>query len=215
MNFLENGARAARAVCRLEWSKRGEGTGFLVAPDLILTSYHVLKPPEYGGDLERRIRGCEVRFGAVRTPEGGVSAGDRVAKLHHNALKASSEPDQLDYALLKLREPVVDDYRILKASLSDEPIYKDQYANIIQHPLGGPMKVALRYNQIVEVMGERVYYLSDTLEGSSGSPVFDDEWRVIALHRAGGLQDQSGRVLLEANEGIPIAVILNRIIAYL
>jgi V8-like Glu-specific endopeptidase len=130
-------------------------------------------------------------------------------------LKASSEPDQLDYALLKLREPVVDDYRILKASLSDEPIYKDQYANIIQHPLGGPMKVALRYNQIVEVMGERVYYLSDTLEGSSGSPVFDDEWRVIALHRAGGLQDQSGRVLLEANEGVPIAVILNQIIAYL
>lgn len=73
------------------------------------------------------------------------------------------------------------------------------------------MKVALRYNQVVKLMPQRVYYLSDTLDGSSGSPVFDDEWQVIALHRATGLQDEQGETIVEANEGVPILDILTEI----
>jgi endonuclease G len=215
INFLIAGAEAARSVCRLEWRKRGEGTGFLVAPDLILTNYHVIQPPTYKGELETRLRTCEVRFGAVSTPEGGVSAGNKVVKLHKNALVHPSGVEQLDYALLRLKDPVDDGFRIIKATLSDEPIYQEQYANIIQHPGGGAMKVALRYNQVVKSLPGRVYYLSDTLRGSSGSPVFDDEWQVIALHRAAGLKDDTGQVLLEANEGVPILDILAEIKPYL
>jgi V8-like Glu-specific endopeptidase len=215
VSFLIAGARAAQSVCRLEWNKRGHGTGFLIAPDLILTNYHVIQPPTYQGDLGLRLRTCEVRFGAFSTPEGGVSAGNKVAKLHRDALVASSDVNQLDYALLRLREPVEDGSRIVRATLSDEQIYQEQYANIIQHPLGGAMKVALRYNQVVKLMPERVYYLSDTIEGSSGSPVFDDEWQVIALHRAAGLKDEKGQLLLEANEGIPILDITSEIKPYL
>ena len=211
VGFLSGGARAAQAVCRLEWQKQGQGTGFLVAPDLILTNYHVLYPPEYTGTVTTRLRACEVRFGAYRLPDGGISAGNRVTKLHPEALVAASETDQLDYALLRLREPVEDGARIVSALFSEDEIYEEQYANIIQHPLGKEMKVALRHNQVVALRPQRVYYLSDTLNGSSGAPVFDDEWRVIALHRAAGLRDEQGQVIVEANEGVPILDILREI----
>jgi V8-like Glu-specific endopeptidase len=215
ITFLTAGARAAGSVCRLEWNKQGQGTGFLVAPDLILTNYHVINPPGYTGELETRLRSCAVRFGAASTADGGVSAGNKLVKLHKEALVQSSAIAQLDYALLRLREPVEDGSLIVKASLSDEAIYEEQYANIIQHPLGGAMKVALRQNQVVKLLPSRVYYMSDTLEGSSGSPVFDDEWRVIALHRAAGLRDENGQVLLKANVGVPILDILAEIEPYL
>ncbi|MFN2134869.1 MAG: trypsin-like peptidase domain-containing protein [Candidatus Promineifilaceae bacterium] len=214
VEFLEAGARAARSVCRLEWGMKGEGSGFLVAPDLILTNYHVIEIPPgvvQAGGLPGRLKNCTVRFGAAKTE----SAGKRVVKLHQDALVKSSEPGQLDYALLRLKEPVEDDERIVSATLSGEEISEEQYANIIQHPLGDTMKVALRYNQVVKLAPGRVYYLSDTLKGSSGSPVFDDAWRVIALHRAGGLKDDEGQVILEANEGVPMLDILEEIQPYL
>jgi V8-like Glu-specific endopeptidase len=214
VEFLEDGARAARSVCRLEWGKKGEGTGFLVAPDLILTNYHVIEIPPgqvQGGGLDGRLKNCEVRFGATMRQAGGK----KLVKLHKNALVSKSEPDQLDYALLRLAEPVADGERVVPAALSGERISEDQFANIIQHPLRGPMKVALRDNQVVALRPQRVYYLSDTEAGSSGSPVFDDYWQVIALHRAGGLLDEAGKLVVEANEGVPILDILDEIRPYL
>jgi V8-like Glu-specific endopeptidase len=41
-------------------------------------------------------------------------------------------------------------------------------------------------NAVVLVGEGRVQYLTDTLPGSSGSPVFDADWNVVALHHSGG-----------------------------
>jgi hypothetical protein len=44
---------------------------------------------------------------------------------------------------------------------------------------------------------------TDTLPGSSASPVFNDSWRVVALHHAGGNLVKNARgERLFANEGI-------------
>ena len=215
IDFFIKGARASRSVCRLEWQKRGEGTGFLITNDLILTSYHVINPMGFYGDLTKRLQQCEIRFGAYRHPNGETSAGTRVVRLNQHGLISYSPFNDLDYALLQLLEPVSDRERIQPAMLSHEYVYEDQIANIIQHPFGGAMKVTLRHNQVIKILPKRVYYLSDTEDGSSGSPVFNDDWRVIALHRAAGLKDKHGNLILEANVGVPVTEIFNEIKDYL
>ena len=66
-----------------------------------------------------------------------------------------------------------------KAGLGD-------FATIIQHPEGNPKQIALRNNSIIDMsLADALIYVSDTAPGSSGAPVFNNEWQVIALHSAG------------------------------
>jgi len=43
IDFFMNGANAACSVCRLEWGKQGQGSGFLITPDLIIPNYPLAK----------------------------------------------------------------------------------------------------------------------------------------------------------------------------
>lgn len=49
---------------------------------------------------------------------------------------------------------------------------------------GYAKKVTLRNNNLFETAFPCVRYFTDTEAGSSGAPVFNDNWEVIALHRA-------------------------------
>ena len=54
-----------------------------------------------------------------------------------------------------------------------------------------------------------VQYVTSTLNGSSGSPVLNDAWEVIALHHAGGnLPEPTTQRRYFRNEGILIEKIL-------
>jgi len=60
-----------------------------------------------------------------------------------------------------------------------------QWVNIIQHPNGEPKQLVLRNNEIVDTPDRFLTYKTDTSPGSSGSPVYNDQWEVVALHHAG------------------------------
>lgn len=60
-----------------------------------------------------------------------------------------------------------------------------QWLNLIQHPNGEPKQLGLRENQLVDVLEEFLHYETDTAPGSSGSPVYNDRWEVVALHHSG------------------------------
>ena len=79
---------------------------------------------------------------------------------------------------------------------------------ILQHPRGEPLKLALDTNAIVSVNDNatRVTYRTNTEPGSSGSPCFNQDWRLVALHHSG---EPSFRP--KWNEGIPIAKIRARL----
>jgi hypothetical protein len=197
VNFLERGLQAARAVGRVEHHGSHVGTAFLVAPDVVLTNAHVVREIpvlEQGG----------VRFNV------GLQAE---AQWRYFAEQIVDSPvEELDFALLRLNAPASG----APVTLSTEAAYPAQPANILQHPggVGGLMHVALRYNAIVHVDPTRLYYVTDTEGGSSGSPVFDDDWRVIALHRA-GMVDDNRYPVKNANQGVPLTAIEPRIRPYL
>jgi len=87
--------------------------------------------------------------------------------------------------------------------LNSSPVYAlDQMVNIIQHPAGRHKEVALQKNVITNIYPTRVRYKTDTQRGSSGSPVFNNSWELIALHHAGGERDSAGNWI--SNQGIRI-----------
>ena len=81
-------------------------------------------------------------------------------------------------------------------------VYADeQHVNIVQHPKGRRKEVAVQQNQISGLFPTRVRYTTDTEPGSSGSPVFDNQWDLMAIHHAGG-EYSDGR--WKNNQGVRI-----------
>jgi V8-like Glu-specific endopeptidase len=71
--------------------------------------------------------------------------------------------------------------------------------------------VVLRNNVIHQVTPSTIQYFTDTEGGSSGSPVCDDQWRVMALHRAWKRVVSvtfQGKKTAYVNEGTPLPAIV-------
>ncbi|MEM7605869.1 MAG: trypsin-like peptidase domain-containing protein [Myxococcota bacterium] len=219
-NYLERAVLRKTAVARVHVrSPRGEpegyGTSFLVGPSLLLTNEHVL--PD-----ERSASGSLVEF----------HYEDDLHHLPKATRIFTLEPERFFYANIELDFALVAvapmdlhggslsdiaPIRLIRESgkaLIGEPV------SIIQHPNGGSKRVALRNNEVVSIEGNAVHYVTDTEPGSSGSPVFNDQWEVVALHHAGVPErtpsgrvkrDAHGNVIWIANEGIRIS----RIFAHL
>ncbi len=73
----------------------------------------------------------------------------------------------------------------------------DLRLNVIQHPQGRKKEVVIQQNKLNDVHTNIIHYFSDTDYGSSGSPVFNNTWDLMALHHARYPQEQT-------NEGIRI-----------
>ena len=69
--------------------------------------------------------------------------------------------------------------------------------NVIQHPQGRRKEIVVQQNVLTDVHTNVIHYFSDTDYGSSGSPVFNNTWDLMALHHARELSES-------ANEGIRI-----------
>ena len=67
------------------------------------------------------------------------------------------------------------------------------------------------YHNVVVFVGQnRVQYPTDTMPGSSGSPVFDSDWNVVALHYSGGkLREPGTNGIYYRNEGIHINAVID------
>lgn len=221
-------------VCMID-TPQGGGTGLLVARDLVLTNYHVVEQllaGSYASDKVRCVFDYRNRFdGSANTT---ISVGlDPAWTIPHRKYEEYDPPTpvELDYALLRLDTPIgeasigepqprgVSETRCWFDLSHDPPDpVNDRLTFILQHPGRAiwapgephqePLKVALGqpgfdgYN----ANKTRIRYRANTLPGSSGSAVFDEKLRLVALHNSRGVTDANGQVI--NNQGIPLKAIL-------
>jgi endonuclease G, mitochondrial len=193
INYLLRGAQQARAVgCIRYFDKRlrrpASATGFMVSPDLLLTNRHVFPVADLAG-FTALVDDATIQFGNEFDLQGRmrdvvVHDLDPATFFHafeplDFALVAVSRTDRSGRHALREHGFLVLNGTLGKAGMGD-------YATIIQHPDGEAKQIALRNNEIIDLEHpDAVVYQSDTAPGSSGAPVFNNEWQVIALHSAG------------------------------
>jgi DNA/RNA endonuclease G (NUC1)/V8-like Glu-specific endopeptidase len=183
--FLDSGARAARSVGRIRirganGRPLGYGTGSLVAPRLLLTNNHVLSALD-------QATASTVEFNVQEGPDGKPL----IPEVFELAPQDFFVTDPvLDFTLVAVGQrgssgAGLESFGWNRARLDDDPILIEEYVNIVQHPGGQPKQLALRDNQVVDLLPDFLHYRADTQPGSSGAPVFNDQWEVVGLHHSG------------------------------
>lgn len=194
--FLEAGLRVSQTVARI-WVRvsngrpAGYGTGFMVSPRLLMTNHHVLRNI---GDAQTSLAefGFQLDLRGLPRP---------VAKLAFDPGRFFFGDPELDYAVVVLAdggpgERALDEFGFNPLIAEQGKAIVAQWLNIIQHPNGEPKQIALRENQMIDLLPDFVHYRTDTAPGSSGSPVYNDAWEVVALHHSGVPQrNRAGEVL--------------------
>eukprot|EP01119_Soliformovum_irregulare_P005440 TRINITY_DN171_c0_g1_i2.p1 TRINITY_DN171_c0_g1~~TRINITY_DN171_c0_g1_i2.p1 ORF type:complete len:313 (-),score=53.32 TRINITY_DN171_c0_g1_i2:253-1191(-) len=193
ISFLTKGAEVQRQVCKVFVPKKdGIATAFLVAPDILMTNNHVF-------DDHESIGGAHALFGYN-------AVGDERTGMYIDIIELIMTDVDLDFSLVRLKDPMPTYFQLPGAGQTKYAL--NQAANIIGHPLGRPKEISLRNNIISGIYTNSITYSSDTDRGSSGSPVLDNSWRVIALHsRAGDMKDG----VWISNRGFRIDAIVTKI----
>jgi V8-like Glu-specific endopeptidase len=171
--ILNLALEAEKAVVHLR-TPNGMGTGFAIAPNLLMTNNHVIasletaEQTEYTFNYQLDINGKECQIQTVQALPGGA--------FYTNA--------ELDYTVVTLKDaPNFGKPLILK----NQQMRQDDRVAIIQHPGGHLKKISMQNNFVAYADNKVVQYTTSTLPGSSGSPVFDNEFKVVAIHHSGGM----------------------------
>ncbi len=200
ISFLEVGLQRAKSVGRIS-TPQGLGTGFLLADSLIVTNHHVL------GSSEEAAR-SSISFNFQTGLDGSMLRHQPLPLLPDSGFITSVEHD---LTIVKTEVGTNDLWG--EIPILQFPFKSTKRVNIIQHPGGGPKQIALYHNVVSYIDNDKVQYYTDTLPGSSGSPLFDDDWRLIGVHHAGGnIYSPQGKSWVYRNEGITVgmlAVLLN------
>ena len=232
-NFCELIAIAKRKVARIV-VKRGSkttsyATGFMVSDRLMLTNWHVFNEKTDVADSEAQFFYELDVFGREMSPT--------VFRLASDDFFYSFK--DLDYCLVAVAPRDIEGktdlaaigYHFLDPTLGKLGTQEVELMNIIHHPNGTPKQLSIRENRFSKIGDYTIEYETDTAPGSSGSPVFNDQFQVVALHHksvpsksADGLHylDKNGEIIVPvngkidvarvcwiANEGIRVSVILN------
>jgi len=201
VHYLVEGALRQNAVCRIAYPT-SKGTGFLVAPSIVMTNNHVITNSTDAQNAVLQFNYQDNYDGTAQIVDEWILDPARVFYTNVN----------LDFTIVAVKTKRIDPlnntitagskwgFLPLPGSSLSSQFQKGKTAlNIIQHPAGRKKEVCLHNNILDTVYTNKIKYVTDTQEGSSGSPVFTNSWDLVALHHAGG--DMVDNVWLN-NEGI-------------
>jgi len=200
---LELGLDIARSVGLVRMEPFGRGTGFLVGLDIMMTNWHNIP------DIETARKSKFV----LDFEENDLGARKQAQEFKLDPDKFYVSNPEFDFALVavkpqsRLRKALAD-YGTHLLIEEEGKIIVGQPVNIIQHPKGERKKVTVHNSILVELSNDDAedqfcYYSADTLKGSSGAPVYNNRWEVIALHRKGVPEtDNKGKIVLKTGRKI-------------
>lgn len=200
ISFLEKGSIVSSSVGRIITPIGEVGTGFLINNNLVVTNHHVLPTKEIS-----EVSKMEFNF------QKSSSGLDIMAETYYFSPEVkfkTSEAD--DLTVVALKEDASSKFGEIKVNQVETKA--GERVSIIQHPGGLQKQVALHDNHVVYVGDGLVQYLTDTMPGSSGSPVFNQDWELIAIHHSGGwLLEPNTKRKYFRNEGIEVSKLLKLI----
>jgi endonuclease G, mitochondrial len=195
VNYLERGAIAARAVARIQIRQPngrayGWGTGFLIAPQVLITNNHVLPSQDWAVSSSAQF-GYETDL--QDRPTGPVDFVLNPQQLFYTS------PD-LDFTVVAVAARSTDGAQNLE-QFGWLPLlgntgksFEGEWLTIVQHPSGERKQLCVRENRLLKKSEDVLWYSTDTLGGSSGSPVYNNDWFVVALHHSGIPEKRNGKI---------------------
>lgn len=182
-NFIELIAltkkKVARIVIKENGKRTGFATGFMVSKNLMLTNWHVFQTKEMATSSEAHFF---YEYDNLGHPIDPVIFKMDESKFYNNK--------ELDYCFVGIAPMDVNNeypledigYLYLDKLVGKIGEVGVEKLNIIHHPLGDYKQLSIRENKFVGIDDNKIYYETDTAQGSSGSPVFNDQWQVVGLH---------------------------------
>lgn len=231
INYLSRGIELAKTVCRIKVTGAfGDwfGTGFLVGHGLLVTNNHVIPSKRDAGR-------AMAEFDHENDLDGAVKAPIRFKITESDLFYTNPDLDVTFVSLAELSEervPIKRFGRLPLLPLSGKAVH-GEWVTIIQHPGGQTKQIAINSSQVIELkrgtkfegfnVEDFVHYTTDTEPGSSGAPVFNDQWQVVAIHHKAvpkpGFKvdfdlrgtDRYAEIPWIANEGIRISAIFRQL----
>jgi len=234
--FLEKGYLMQKPIARIVLPDGKFGTGFLISPSLLITNNHVINDKSlaldskfefnYQKDINNNTQAIDTYYA---TPDFFYTNDE--TELDFTIIKLSNYPGKKwGYISLNSRS-------IYKDFQPESHVGKVDASplQIIQHPESRYKEVVLHecvFTKIIKEESKSDYtnftlsylsslnnpkyfrYTCDTNLGSSGSPVFDRFWNIMALHHGNGdkkYDRENHRWIFSDNEGVSISSIVYNI----
>ena len=188
----------------------GGGTGFLVGPDLVLTNQHVINRVAEG---QARWEDVRCRFDYRQPLDGSVLGEKKLTEVglapqwlvdsrppspyDWNPALGDAEPEETDSALIRLAnrvgdlpvggasaDPKAEPRKWIVVDAEPPTLTTGNQVFLLQHPKGEPLQLAIGTVIEFNSAGTRVRYNANSKDGSSGSPCFDADLKLVALHHA-------------------------------
>lgn len=182
MDFFIQGIVASASIGRIDTdSGIPYGTGFLVAPDIIMTNKHVIRDID---DAKQKNIGFEVYDKSSFRSEFFYCRFDPE--------RFSFFRDDFDVAIIAIEQ--TDETRRILPQLGYHPVVRQtgkinlgEAINIVQYPEQLAKSVVVHNSTLIHLQDggpddRYLWYTSDTRPGSSGSPVFNRNWEMVGLH---------------------------------
>ncbi len=176
--ILNLALEASKAVVRIR-TPNSLGTGFMVTPDLLMTNNHVIQSQEVAEKSDFSFN--------YQLDTNGKECSTQIIGALPNGIFYTNE--EFDFTVVNLKNvPDFGNPLIFRNKL----MRRDDRVAIIQHPGGHLKKISLQNNFVGYADREVLQYTTSTEPGSSGSPVFDDDFQVVGIHHSGGILPEPG-----------------------